>query len=431
MRTFISVTISTLIALALLAGCGEVPKAPPTGPMPPPQVGVAVPIAKTLPITREFTGRLEAMQTVELRSRVGGTILEVLVADGAEVKAGDVIMRIDDEPLKATLTRIEAERTGAAARLTQAQQQFDRTKDLVANKIVSQQAFDDAQSALNVATAVLAAADAGLVNAKLDLSHATITAPIAGRIGRIQSTVGNVVQASGMAPGTLLATLVSIDPVYAVFDLDETTWQKIGALLRASANANGQGENAVPVNVALPGEQGFPHVGAVSFVDNQIDSASGSIRIRATVPNPGRALTPGAFARIQVQVAPPRPVLLINERAVQAQLMTRYVLVVDEHGGTSFRPVQLGENAEGLRVVLTGLAPTDTIAVNNLAKIFIPGMPVTPVPASMMTTQNDAPAGVAPPAGASPASAPPAGAPPAGAKKAAEPVEAPKKAEGK
>ena len=414
MRTSLLLTSSALVALALIAGCGKASTAAPAGHMPPPPVGVAAPIAKTLPITREFTGRLEAMQTVELRSRVGGTILEVLVADGAEVKAGDVIMRIDDEPLKATLTRIEAERTGAAARQMQAQQQFDRTKDLVATKIVSQQAFDDAQSALNISTAVLAAADAGLVNAKLDLSHATITAPIAGRIGRIQSTVGNVVQASGMAPGTLLATLVSIDPVYAVFDLDETSWQKIGAGLRASATANGQGATAVPVSVALPGEQSFPHVGVVSFVDNQIDSGSGSIRIRATIPNPGRALTPGAFARIQLQVAPPRPVLLINERSVQAQLMTRYVLVVDDHGGTSFRPVQLGENAEGLRVVLSGLAPTDTIAVNNLAKIFFPGMPVTPVPASMVTTQNDAPAGGAPPAGAKP-----------------EPVEAPKKAEGK
>ena len=406
MRTFLSLTSSALAALALLAGCGKAPSAAPAGHMPPPPVGVAAPIAKTLPITREFTGRLEAMQTVELRSRVGGTILEVLVADGAEVKAGEVIMRIDDEPLKATLTRIEAERTGAAARQMQAQQQFDRTKDLVATKIVSQQAFDDAQSALNIGTAGLAAADAGLVNAKLDLSHATITAPIAGRIGRIQSTVGNVVQASGMAPGTLLATLVSIDPVYAVFDLDETSWQKIGAGLRASATANGKGDTAVPVSVALPGEQGFPHVGVVSFVDNQIDSASGSIRIRATLPNPGRELTPGAFARVRLQVAPPRPVLLVNERAVQAKLLTRYVLVVDGQGGTSFRPVELGENADGLRVVTSGLAPTDTIAVNNLAKIYAPGMPVTPVPASMVTTINDVP----------PASGP---------------VEAPKKAEGK
>ena len=400
MRMFLSLTSTAFAVLVVLAGCGEAPPAAPAGQMPAPQVGVAAPIAKTLPVTREFTGRLEAMQTVELRSRVGGTIMEVLVADGVEVRAGQVIMRIDDAPLKATLTRIEAERTGAAARLMQAQQQFDRSKDLVATKIVSQQAFDDAQSALNIATAVLAAADAGLVNAKLDLSHATITAPIAGRIGRIQSTVGNVVQASGMAPGTLLATLVSIDPVYAVFDLDETSWQKIGAGLRASATAfgkdNGKGETAVPVSVALPGEQGFPHVGVVSFVDNQIDSGSGSIRIRATIANPGRALTPGAFARIQVQVAPPRPVLLVNERAVQAKLLTRYVLVVDGQGGTSFRPVQLGENADGLRVVTSGLAPTETIAVNNLAKIYAPGMSVTPVPASMVTTINDVPPASAP-----------------------------------
>jgi multidrug efflux system membrane fusion protein len=384
--------VAGIAALAsTLASCGKAPAGKPNGAMPPPPVGVATPIAKTLPQTRELTGRLEAVQSVDLRSRVGGTILQVLVADGAEVQAGEVLMRIDDEPLKATLTRIEAERTGAAARLAQAQQQFERSKDLVATKIVSQQSYDDAESTLNVAKAVLAAADAALVNAKLDLSHAIITAPITGRIGRVQATVGNVVQASGQAPGTLLATLVSYDPVYAAFDLDETTWQSLAPRLTASAKARGQGDAAVPVGVALPGEHGFPHLGTVSFVDNQIDSASGSIRIRATLPNSAHVLTPGAFARIQLQVAAPRPVLLINERAVQAQLLTRYVLVVDSQGMTSFRAVQLGENAEGLRVVLGGLAPTDTIAVNNLAKIFYPGMPVTPIPASMITLINDAP----------------------------------------
>ncbi len=388
--TFIRSAVS-LAALALLASCDKAPAAKPPGAMPPPPVGVATPVVKTLPRTRELTGRLEAVQTVELRSRVGGTILQVLVADGAEVQAGEVLMRIDDEPLKAILARVEAERTGAAARLAQAQQQFERSKDLIATKIVSQQAYDDAESALNVAKAVLAAADAALINAKLDLSHSIITAPITGRIGRVLSTVGNVVQASGQAPGTLLATLVSCDPIYAVFDLDETTWQALAPRLRASANAHGQGDAAVPVGVALPGEQGFPHTGAVSFVDNLIDSASGSIRIRATLPNPRRELTAGAFARVQLQIAAPRSVLLINERAVQAQLLTRYVLIVDDKGATSFRPVQLGENADGLRVVTSGLAPTDTIAVNNLAKIFYPGMAVTPVPASMITLVNDAP----------------------------------------
>ncbi len=392
--SFAVASSSVLAALIAVSGCNEAPKPEAAHLPPPPQVGVAVPIAKTLPVTRELTGRLESIQSVELRSRVGGTIQQVLVADGAEVKAGDVIMRIDEEPLKATLARSEADRVGAASRLTQAQQQFERTQKLVADKIVSQQAFDDAQSALNIATAAQAAADAALTNAKLDLSHATISAPIAGRIGKIQATVGNVVQASGMAPGTLLGTLVSVDPLYAVFDLDEGTWQRIGANLRASADAGGTGAAAVPVGVALPGEVGFPHTGAVTFVDNQIDSASGSIRIRATLPNPApaRPLTAGAFARIQLQVAPPRPVLLINERAVQAQLLTRFVLVVDDQGGTSFRPVQLGENADGLRVINSGLAPTDRIAVNNLAKIFFPGMPVKPLAASMITLENDAPA---------------------------------------
>lgn len=390
--------ILSAATLAFLSGCGEAPPAA-GGAMPAPPVGVASPVAKTLPMTRDLTGRLESIQSVELRSRVGGTIQEVLVADGADVKAGDILMRIDEEPLKATLARVEADRAGAVARLQQAQQQLDRAKKLVADKIVSQQAFDDAESALSVATAQQAAADAALINAKLDLGHATITAPIAGRIGRIQATVGNVVQASGVAQGTLLATLVSVDPLYAVFDIDEGTWQRIGTSLRASADAGGTGAGAVPVTLALPGEDGFPHVGTVTFVDNQIDSASGSIRVRATVPNPKHALTAGAFARIRLQVAPPRPVLLINERAVQAQLMTRYVLVVDDKGGTSFRPVQLGENADGLRVVTSGLAPTDRIAVNNLAKIFYPGMPVTPVPASMATGLNDAPPAGAPAGG--------------------------------
>jgi RND family efflux transporter MFP subunit len=423
-----TVVVSTVVAglAALLVGCGEAPKPQGGGQMPPPPVGIATPIARNLPTTRELTGRLEAMQSVELRTRVGGTITEVLVADGAEVKAGDVLFRIDDEPLKASLAKAEADVARAAARLTQAKQQLDRARKLVADKIVSQQAFDDAESALAAATADQAAADAAVLNARLDLSHATITAPIAGRIGKVLATVGNLAQASGPAPGTLLASLVGIDPLYTAFDLDEETWRLIGTRLRASADAKGAGDKGVPVRLGLPGEQGFPHSGVVTFVDNQIDTASGSIRIRATVANADRALTPGAFARIQLEIAPPAPVLLINERTVQAQQMTRYVLVVDDKGGTSFRPVQLLGAADGLRIV-TGLAPTDHIAVNNLTKIFYPGMPVTPVPASMVTLQNDAPPAGAP--GAAPAGAP-AAEKPATEKPAAAKPEGAAKAEG-
>lgn len=374
--------------LFALASCGAPPADHGGGHGPLTKVGVAAPIAKELPTTRELTGRLEALQTIELRPQVGGIILKVLVEDGAQVTAGQPLFEIDEAPLKAAVARGQAQVASAEARLTQARQQFERAKKLVADKIVSQQAYDDAESALNAATAEQAAAAAALTDAQLDLGYAKISAPIAGRIGKIQANAGNIAQASGPAAGTLLATLVSTDPVYAVFDLDESTWRQIGPRLRASADARGNGKAAVPVHVGLPGEQGFPHAGAVAFVDNQIDSASGSIRIRATLPNPDGQLTPGAFARIQLQIEEPKPVLLINEKALQAQLTTRYVYAVDAQGATSFRPVQLGATVGPLRIVTGGLAPTDTIAVNNLSKIFYPGMPVVPVPASMETTEN-------------------------------------------
>ena len=385
-RTLPLAALPLVGVMLLIAGCGKPPAT--GGGFPPPPVGVATPISRVLPVTREFTGRIEAIQSVDLRTRVGGTITKVLVEDGAAVTKGQLLFEIDPAPLEAALAKAKAELARGDARLAQAQQQFARAKKLVAEKIVSQQAYDDAESAVATASAEQAAAAAGLANAELDLSHAHITAPISGRFGRVLSTVGNLAQATGQAPGTLLGNIVAIDPVYAVFDLDETLWRSIGTRLRASADAKGVGEAAVPVHVALAGETGFPHPGAVSFVDNQIDTASGSIRIRALLANTDGALTPGAFARIQLEVAPPRPVLLINEKTVLAQLTTRYVLTVDDKGGTAFRPVQLGETSGALRVVTSGLAPTDSIAVNNLTKIFFPGMPVAPLPASMETTEN-------------------------------------------
>lgn len=388
---------ATLVALA---SCGQ-PPATQGGHGPLTPVGVASPIAKELPTTRELTGRIEALQTIDLRPQVGGIILKVLVEDGAQVTAGQPLFEIDEAPLKAAVARAQAQVASAEARLTQSRQQFERAKKLVADKIVSQQAYDDAESALNAATAEQAAAAAALTDAQLDLGYAKISAPIAGRIGKVLANAGNIAQASGPAAGTLLATIVSTDPVYAVFDLDESTWRQLSTRLRASADARGKGATAVPVHVGLPGEQGFPHGGAVSFVDNQIDTASGSIRIRATLANPDGALTPGAFARIQLETEGPKPVLLINEKALQAQLTTRYVLTVDDQGITAFRPVQLGAAVGALRIVTGGLAPTDRIAVNNLSKIFFPGMPVAPIPAVMETTEN-----IAAPAAAAPAAKP-------------------------
>lgn len=358
--------------------------------MPPSEVGVATPISRTLAPVKELTGSIEAVDTVILNPRVTGMVTKVHVADGAEVKAGDAILDIDDLPLKATLARMQAEVASAEARQALAKLQYERGKRLVQDQVISRQLFDDQEASLRTADADVAAAKAALVTAELDLGYAKVSAPISGRISKIQTTVGNLVQGGGPAPPTHLTTLVSVDPVYVAFDVDESTWQQVGGRLR-SATAGG---DVVSVAVALLGEVGFPHLGQVVFVDNRIDNGSGAIRVRARIANADRRLTPGAFARVRMETGPSRPVLLIHERAVQAQLNTRYVFGVDAKGVTSFRPVQLGAAVGDLRVVEHGLTAENQIVVVGLAKIFYPGMPVNPKQASMETLEFAAVAAV-------------------------------------
>jgi RND family efflux transporter MFP subunit len=359
--------------------------------MPPTQVGVAAPLARELPVIREVTGRIEAIEMVTLNPQVSGVVVKVHVADGAEVKAGDPILDIDEQPLKATLARISAEVARAESHLAQAKAQFERGKRLVNDQVISRQQYDDQEAAVRTAEAEVAAAKAAFTSAQLDLGYAKVTAPIAGRLGKILTTQGNLVQGGGPVPATMITSIVSIDPVYVSFDLDENTWRQAGARLRASTT----GGEPVQIRVGLSGDQGFPHQGQVAFVDNRIDEGSGAIRIRARLANPDRSLTPGAFARVQVDVAPKRPVLLIHERAVQSQLDMRYVLTVDDKGVTGFRPVQLGDAYGQLRVVEGGLKADERIVVLGLAKIFYPGMTVAPAEASMETLEM-----ANPPAGA-------------------------------
>lgn len=376
-----------VIASLTLAGCGGGQAHGGGHQMPPPQVGVASPISRELAPVKEITGNIEAIETVQLNPRVGGLVVKVHVADGAEVKAGDPILDIDDLPLKAAVSRGQAQVASAEARQALAKLQLERSKKLVQDQVISRQQFDDQEAAVRTADADVAAAKAAQITADLDLGYAKLTAPIAGRVGKIMTTTGNLVQGGGPVPPTYIATLVSVDPVYVSFDVDEGTWQQIGGRLRAAAG----GGDKVPVTVALMGEEGFPHTGDVVFVDNRIDSGSGAIRVRARVPNPDRKLTPGAFARVKLETGPSRPVVLIHERAVQAQLNTRYVLGVDADGVTSFRPVRLGASIGALRVVESGLTPQDHIAVVGLAKIFYPGMKVAAAPASMETLEFDVP----------------------------------------
>jgi RND family efflux transporter MFP subunit len=312
-------------------------------------------------------------------------VARVLVADGAEVQAGQPILEIEPEMLAASLARAEAQTAQAEAQWRLARDARERNAPLVKSGAVPQQIYDDSGTAAAAAEAALAAARAALAAARLDLSYTVVRAPIAGRLGRIRATAGNLVQGGGPIPPSVVATLVAVDPVDAVFDLDEVTWAKLAP--RASAG--------VAVRVGLAGENGLPHAGTLRFVDNVIDSASGAIRLRATLPNPKRVLIPGAFARVAIEVEPPRPVLLVHEQCLLAQLASRYVLTVDDKGITAARPVTPGPAHGALREVV-GLAATDRIAVTNLGKVFFPGQPVSPVAVAMETLQAAPTAAAAP-----------------------------------
>jgi RND family efflux transporter MFP subunit len=369
--------------------------------MPPPQVGVAAPIERELPIERIISGRIEAVESVELSPQVSGIVLRVLAADGAEVKAGDPVLLIDPAPFQAALARAEAGVAQAEANLRLTTDARDRNARLVKDNVVAQQVYDDSVTAAVAAEAALASQRAALTTAQLDLAYTTLRAPITGKLGTVRTSVGNVVQGGGGFPPSVVTSLVSIDPVYATIDLDEVAYRQLAPRLAASV----AGDAPVRVRVGLAGEEGLPHEGRVTFVDNQVNPGSGSIRLRATIANPKRLLTPGSFARVGIEVEAPRPVLLVHEQSILAQLATRYVLVVDDAGMTSFRPVQLGAAHGALREV-SGLAPGERIVVTNLAKVFFPGMPVHPGAVDMETlTDLSAPAEAVPgaPAPAAPA----------------------------
>jgi RND family efflux transporter MFP subunit len=404
MRRTVASALLLGIALAI-AGCqGDAPAAPPAGggQQPPPPVGVATAITRSVPELREYTGQVEAVYTVAIQPQVSGLVTRVMVTDGAEVTAGQPILEIDRAPLFADYDKALAALAHARAVQAQARISLGRTAGLMADHITTQQQYDDQSAAVDIAKADVAAAQAALATTQLNLGYSHVNAPIAGRIGKVLTSVGNLVQGGGPVPATTITTEVSVDPVYVSFDLDETTWLRIGARLRDAA----AGKTEQAVNVALDGESGYPHAGKVAWIDNNVDTRSGTIRIRAAVANPDRALTPGAFARVQLQVSDPRPVLLVNERAVASQLDSRFVYVVMD-GKAIPHPVKLGDNVGPLRVV-DGITDKDLLVVSGLPRVFYPGAPVTPVPANMETLEMLQAPGApgAPPAGGGSATAP-------------------------
>ncbi len=351
--------VSHLFPLVLplaLVGCavGEAGNPPPAPPAP--QVTTAEVAVRELNDWADFTGRLEAVDSVEIRPRVGGYVESVHFAEGGRVAAGELLYQIDPRPYKAEVDRLRAERERARAQLKLAESYRERAERLLERNAISEEEAERNAADASVAAAQLASIGAALEAAELNLSFTRVTAPIAGHVSRAIVTAGNLVDAS-----VVLTTIVSDDEVYAYFDVDEQTY--LDHIQQANA-----AEDSV-VQVGLINEEGYPHSARLDFVDNQIDPQHGTIRARAILDNSAGQFTPGLFARMKL-VSPNRHrAALVDDRAIGTDLGKRFVFVVDEQGVVQYRPVETGRLVAGLRIVNEGLAAGDVVIVNGLQRV--------------------------------------------------------------
>ena len=353
--------ISLVLPLAL-AGCavGEAGNPPPAPPAP--EVTTAEVAVRELHDSADFTGRLEAVESVEIRPRVGGYVESVHFSEGGRVAAGELLYQIDPRPFKAEVDRLTAERDRALAQLKLAKSYRDRAERLLERNATSQEEFERNAADATVAAAQVAAISAALEAARLDLSFTRVTAPISGRVSRAIVTAGNLVDAS-----VVLTTVVSDESVFAYFDVDEQTY--LEHVQRPNA-----AEHSV-VHVGLINEDGYPHVARLDFVDNQVDPQHGTIRARAVLDNRHGEFTPGLFARMKL-VSPSRyRAALVDDRAIGTDLGKRFVFVVDEQGTVQYRSVETGRLVDGLRVISSGLVAGDVVIVNGLQRVR-PGVTV-------------------------------------------------------
>jgi membrane fusion protein, multidrug efflux system len=318
----------------------------------------------------EFTGRISAVETVELRPRVSGYVERVAYEEGQDVRKGDLLFVIDQRRYRAELDRAVAnlERARSEARL--AQMQDARAQALIEARAISREEFETRKAATAQGNATVRAAEAAVASARLDLQFTQVRSPIDGRAGRAMVTEGNLAQADA----TLLTTVVSLDPVHVYFDSDEQTYLRHNEISRNGERA----DNGNAVRVGLANESGYPHAGRVDFIDNQVDPRTGTIRARAVLPNPDRVFTPGLFARVQLAGGDRAQVMLIDDKAVLTDQDRKYVYVLGPDNEAVRKDVSLGRMAEGLRVVLSGLLPEDKVIVHGVQKVFFPGMPVAP-----------------------------------------------------
>lgn len=373
--------LGAILLSVLLVGCDN--SVAQNAAPPAPAVSAADVVVKSISQWDSFNGRIEAVESVQLRPRVSGYIDKVNYTDGQEVKKGEVLFTIDDRTYRAALEQAQANLARAKTQASLAQSEANRTDKLINTHLVSREEWEQRRSAAVQAQADIRAAQAAVDAAQLNLDFTKVTAPIDGRASRALITSGNLVTAGDTA--SVLTTLVSQKTVYVYFDVDESTYLHYQNLARSGQGASSN-HTALPVEIGLTGEEGYPHQGKVDFLDNQLTPSTGTIRMRALLDNSQRQFTPGLFARVRLPGSAEFKATLIDDKAVLTDQDRKYVYIVDKDGKAQRRDITPGRLADGLRIVRQGLNPGDKVIVEGLQKVFMPGMPVNAKTVAMTAT---------------------------------------------
>ncbi len=375
MSTSLLLRFAAVLTAGLLAGCGQ-GQTPAAAAPPPPAVTVAKPVERSVAEMDEYVGRFVAIDSVEVRARVSGYLDAVHFKDGQIVKQGDLLFTIDKRPFQTALDQAKANLAQARANLAFTETDLQRAQQLVRDRTITEQTFDQRTQAKRVAEASVQAQEAAVRQAELDLQFTELRAPITGRIGDRRVSPGNLVTGGTSGNTTLLATIVSLDPIRFEFTFDEASYLRYERLSKLGKDVAGR-EGSVLVSLKLIDEPDFSHSGRMDFVDNVIDRTSGTIRGRAVFANPNGVFTPGMFGRIRVPGSPPQLSLLVPDVAIGTEQARKYVMVVDDQNIVRQKYVTLGQLEGDLRVIKQGLDRNDRVIVNGLMRAH-PGQKVTP-----------------------------------------------------
>ncbi len=343
-------------------------------------VSVAEVLVRNVQQWNEFSGRLVAVDQVEVRPRVSGPIESIHFKSGTQVNKGDLLFMIDPRPYAAEVARAQGALASAQAQVKLSNSEWDRAQKLIVDKVISQSEFDSRKNTFNVNVANLKSMQAALDSAKLNLGYTQIRAPISGKISRAEVTIGNLVGPTMPQP---LASVVASSPIYADFEVDENTFLQYATAVRADPKRISQ----IPVMMGLASENDTPHKGYIDSFDNQLNSASGTIRVRAVFANQDGMLLPGLFARMKLGEANHHSAVLISDRAIGTDQNKKFVLVVGPDNKVNYREIKLGHEVDGLRVVREGLKPGDKIVVNGLQRAR-PGSEIIPELVPMETSDT-------------------------------------------